>query len=121
MKLLLTHGIRVTGIYIDNISKEEEGEFRWLQEHAPKAELWATVHPKMAMLPRDKAEREQVLAIGQKAAYFTGTKHFVNIVEDGGLYGYGGLCSWFHKIREAMETEKDAEAEIQVKGWNCDV
>lgn len=120
-KLLLSKGIKVTGIYIDSISREEEAEFHWLQKNAPQLELWATMHHKMAVLPRDKAEKETVLAIGQKAAYFTGTRHFVNHVEDGGLYGFGGLCRWFQKMREAMETERDAEAEIQVKGWNCNV
>lgn len=120
-KLLLTNGIHVAAIYIDSMSGEEKEEFLWLQEHAPELEIWATVHPQMAMQPRDRAQREKVLAIGQKAAYFSGTKHFVNIVEDGGLYGYGGLTGWLGRMREAMEVEREAEMEIQVKGWNCNV
>lgn len=118
-KFLLLAGVSVKGIYIDSISGEEEEEFKWLQEYAPELELWATVHHSMALV--DRRQDGKILAIGQKAAYFTGTKHFVNQVEDGGLYGYGGLLRWCEKIREALLTEREAEAEIQVKGWECHV
>ena len=30
---------------------------------------------------------EKLLAVGQKAAYFTGTNYFVNIIEGGGMTG----------------------------------
>ena len=61
----------------------------------------------------------KVLAIGQKAAYFTGTSHFVNMVEDGGLYGYGGILELAAMMEEAAGEEKDTEKLIQVKGWGC--
>lgn len=50
-----------------------------------------------------------MLAIGQKAAYFTGTSHFVNMVEDGGLYGYGGILELAAMMEEAAGEEKDTE------------
>ena len=83
--------------------------------------LYATVHPKMGMLQRKEAGtgRDDVLAIGQKAAYFTATKHFVNILEGGGMYGFDGICRLSALIRAAALNEKDTEKIIQVKGWGC--
>lgn len=76
-KLLLTHGFRVKAVYLDSISPEEKEEFFWLKEHAPELELIATIQPKMRILPRGGGE--EVLAIGQKAAYFSRSRHFDNL------------------------------------------
>ena len=78
-KLLLTHGFCVKAIYLDGISPEEKEDFLWLQEHAPELELIATIQVKMRVLPR--GGEEKVLAIGQKAAYFSRSRHFVNLVQ----------------------------------------
>ena len=85
-RCLLEHGFRVTRIYADSIAADDQEDFRWLQEHAPDIELYATVQVKLRVLARET--EKPTLAIGQKAAYFTGTKHFVNIVEGGGMYGF---------------------------------
>ena len=118
-KMLTECGFHVDRIYIDTISPEEKETLEWLKEHCPRMELAPTVYHKMAVLPRSMAQDRKVLAVGQKAAYFTGTSHFVNMVEDGGLYGYGGLFALAGLMREAAETEREAENVIQVKGWGC--
>ena len=120
-KLLIQCGFQVKRIYGDTISAEEEDTLTWLKEHCPDMLLCPTVFHEMAVLPRTLAQEAggKVLAIGQKAAYFTGTPHFVNMVEDGGLYGYGGLLELAGLIRAAAGEEKDAEKLIQVKGWGC--
>ncbi|MEI3189012.1 MAG: hypothetical protein V8S38_04855 [Lachnospiraceae bacterium] len=44
----------------------------------------------MRVLPR--GGEEKVLAIGQKAAYFSRSRHFVNLGAEGeGLYGFDGI------------------------------
>ena len=75
----------------------------------------------MGMISRTEALEEDgiMLAIGQKAAYFTGTSHFVNILEGGGLYGFDGICKISEMIRDAYLNEKDTKSIIQVKGWGC--
>ncbi len=88
-KLLLTHDFCVKAIYLDGISPEEKEDFLWLQEHAPELELIATIQVKMRVLPR--GGEEKVLAIGQKAAYFSHSRHFVNLVQGEGLYGFDGI------------------------------
>ena len=57
------------------------------------------------------------LAIGQKAAYFTGSDYFVNLVETGGLYGFAGIQRFVELLQEAFHTPKDCRKLIQQKGW----
>ena len=117
-RCLLEHGFRVTRIYADSIAADDQEAFCWLQEHAPDIELYATVQVKLRVLPRET--EKPTLAIGQKAAYFTGTKHFVNIVEGGGMYGFDGLRRLAELMEEAYRTERDARDFIQQKGLGCD-
>ena len=117
-KLLLTHGFRVKVIYLDSISPEEEADFLWLQEHAPELELIATIQVKMRVLPRGGGE--EVLAIGQKAAYFSRSRHFVNLVQGEGLYGFDGIRRTAELMMDAYRNEKDTERLVIQKGWGCE-
>ncbi|WP_367931892.1 nitrogenase component 1 [Enterocloster citroniae] len=120
-KLLVMCGFKVERIYADTISSEEADVLEWLKIHCPRMLVCPTVYHKMAVLPRTFCGEKsgKVLAMGQKAAYFTGTGHFVNMVEDGGLYGYGGILELAGLMEEAAREEKDTEKLIQVKGWGC--
>ena len=115
-RLLLSHGFRVIRVYADSFSAEEQADFVWLQEHAPDLTVCATIHHNMRVFPR---EGEPVLAIGQKAAYFHQTGHFVNMVEGGGLYGYAGILGMCERIREAFLTQKDTKDLVIRKGLGC--
>ena len=117
-KLLLTHGFCVKSVYLDGISPEEKDEFIWLQEHAPELELIATIQVKMRVLPRGGSEK--VLAIGQKAAYFSRSRHFVNLVQGEGLYGFDGIRRTAELMMEAYREEKDTEKLVVQKGWGCE-
>ncbi len=116
-RLLAEHGFRVERVYVDSLSGEEKADFLWLQEHCPDLELAATVHVKMRVLDRRVAEK--TVAIGQKAAYFTGTSHFVNIIDGGGFYGFSGICRLMDLLKEAYLEEKDTKTLIQIKGLGC--
>lgn len=118
-KMLVRSGFAVRRVYLDTISEEEKDTFLWFKKNQPDMEICPTVHHKMAVLPRRMAEDNKVLAIGQKAAYFTGTPHFVNIVEDGGLYGFGGILALAGLMEEGARDEKDVRKLIQIKGWGC--
>ena len=117
-KLLLTHGFCVKAIYLDGISPEEKEDFLWLQEHAPELELIATIQVKMRVLPRGGDEK--VLAIGQKAAYFSRSRHFVNLVQGEGLYGFDGIRRTAELMMDAYRNEKDTEKLVIQKGWGCE-
>ena len=117
-KLLLTHGFNVKAVYLDGISPEEKAAFDWLQEHAPELELIATIQVKMRVLSR--GSEEEVLAIGQKAAYFSRSRHFVNLVQGEGLYGFDGIRRTAELMMEAYREEKDTEKLVVQKGWGCE-
>ena len=116
-RLLLTHGFNVTAIYADSFTAEEKDDFAWFQAYHPALPVFATVQVKMRVLPRKT--REKTLAIGQKAAYFTGTPYFVNTVECGGYYGFSGIRQMLSLMEDAFLQEKDTRKLIQIKGWGC--
>ena len=102
---------------MDAMTPGDRPAFDWLRENAGSLRLYPTVHAGMGMLPH--AAEEEFLAIGQKAAYFTGTRHFVNLLEGGGYYGFAGIRALAEEIAAAAREEKDTEGIISVKGWGC--
>ena len=117
-KVLLEHGFQVKMICLDSISPEEKSAFDWLKIHYPELELRATIPAKMRVLPR-KTENK-VLAIGQKAAWFSESRNFVNMVQGGGLWGFEGIRRTAQLMTEAFLEEKDPEDLIVRKGWGCE-
>ena len=59
------------------------------------------------------------LAIGQKAAYFCGTEHFVNMVEGGGHWGYEAVLALCDDMVDAHNHTKPMRELIAVKGMGC--
>ncbi len=116
-RLLLDAGFRVTRVYADSFTTEEKSDFDYLKAHFPDLEIYATVHAKMRFLAEQGPS--PYLAIGQKAAHFTGTNHFVNIVEGGGMYGYSAILQMAALMQEAWKSEKDMRSLIQIKGMGC--
>ena len=114
--LLLDNGFNVSSVYADSFTPEEKEVFFRLKEKHGELKIYATTDPKM---PFSAGNNADILAIGQKAAYFTGTRHFVNLLEGGGLYGFAGICRLMELMREAYLEEKDTKSIIQVKGWGC--
>ena len=117
-KLLLTHGFCVKSVYLDGISPEEEADFIWLKEHAPELLLIATIQVKMRVLKRGGSS--EVLAVGQKAAYFSRSSHFVNLVQGEGLYGFDGIRRTAELMMDAYLNEKDTQKLVVQKGWGCE-
>ncbi len=115
--LLLSKGFNVTKIYADIFTFEEEKDFERLKEAYPDVMIYPTVHSSMRVINREN--REKTIAIGQKAAYFCNTRNFVNIVENGGYYGFEGILKLCRDIKEAYDTEKDTKNLIQIKGMGC--
>lgn len=117
-KLLLIHGFQVQTVFLDSISPEEKEVFFWLKENYPELELISTVRPEMRVWPRKQSGK--ILAIGQKAAWFTGSRNFVNMVQGGGLWGFDGIRRTAQLMVEAFKEEKDPEDLIVRKGWGCE-
>lgn len=117
-KLLTKYGFKVEKIFTDAFNGEEKEDWLWLKENAPHIEVHPTVHSGMRCYPCGHSEK--VLALGQKAAYFTDTPYFVNLVENGGLYGSDGIKELAKLMEEAFSEPKDTEKNIQIKGLGCE-
>ena len=103
-KMLFKQGFRVTRVYADAFLPEETEDFRWLAIHAPEIRIYPMTDSRMRR---------------QKATYFTGTRHFVNLVENGGLYGFRGIRRLAELIEDAAKHEKDPGKLIQIKALGC--
>ena len=117
-KRLIKYGFNVVKLFADSFSGEEKEAYLWLGKNAPEIEVSPTVHPAMRRYPYDSEEK--VLALGQKAAYFTDTPYFVNIVENGSLYGFDGIKHLAKLMEEAFTEPKDTERIIGIKGLECE-
>ena len=140
-RLLLEAGISVRRVYLDVFSPEEEGDFELLRREFPSLEITATMQAEERLFRGKELEgfreaageireireirktgdpKEPItLAIGQKAAWFEQTPHFVNMIEGGGLWGFEGIRSLCRRIGEAYMTEKDFEEIVPRKGLGC--
>ena len=116
-KMLLNAGFAVEKVYVDTITVEDKADFEYLQKHFPELLLYPTIHSGMRFMAGK--EKTNVLAIGQKAAYFDNTNHFVNVVEGGGMLGYDAILNTLKLMREAYLEEKDMRNLIQIKGMGC--
>ena len=142
-KLLLDHGINVTRVYADSIPGGDRAAFESLQKEYPDLMIYPTVHPGMRFAATANTEepanaetaggtdgaagdgksagKALILAIGQKAAAFENTDHFVNVVEGGGMNGYEAVIRTCRLMREAFIEEKPMRDLVQVKGLGCEV
>ena len=123
-KLLLDHGMNVTRVYADGIPGGDRAAFDILQKEHPDLMIYPTVHPGMRFARTANVEAQngvKILAIGQKAAAFDETDHFVNVVEGGGMTGYEAITRTCRLMREAFLEKKEMRELVQVKGLGCEV
>ena len=114
--LLWEHGFSVKYVIADSAGGEEAA-FEKLKANCPDLEIYAAANINMLDMP-DRVH-EPVLAIGQKAAYYFATNHFVNIVANGGYYGYAGIQKIAALMTEAYQTPKDRKEVLRHKGFGC--
>ncbi|MBR2730061.1 MAG: nitrogenase [Lachnospiraceae bacterium] len=117
-RLLLESGFHVTTVWLDAIDPLEEEDYHYLRALYPDLLLAATVHPKMRVLHAGENEGKMV-AIGPKAAWFGGTRHFVNLVDFGGLWGFAGIEKLANLLEDAFLHEKDTRSIVPRKGFGC--
>ena len=116
---LLTAGFNVMDVYTDVFEVEEKADYQFLQQAYPDLMLHPTTDVGMRVVDRTRSEK--VLAIGQKAAYYTSSPYFVNVIEGNGAYGYQAITQLADLMIDAFETPKDTEALIPIKAldWQC--
>ena len=115
-RFLLKRGFNLTAVYADGFDPDEQKDFEWLAENHPDLLVRSTVHVQGR---RPSRSEDKILAIGQKAAWFTGSGFFVNMIEGGGLYGYSGIEKFLGLMEEAYNVPKDTRDIIPRKGLGC--
>ena len=116
-KLLLSYGFHVTEVFLDAVAPEEHSALAWLHEHAQELKLTSIILPDRRVA--DRTRPEKTLALGPKAAWFTSTEYFVNIVQGGGLWGYAGIRTLGKQMVEAFHQSKDTRDIVPRKGLGC--
>ena len=116
--LLLEHGFNVERIYADAFIPEEAEDFQRLRCSFPAVRISPTVNPAMLNASPPHPDVHSI-AIGQKAAWFKNTRHFVNILSGGGLHGFHGIVRLAQLLADACLNPKDTPELIQLKGSGC--
>ncbi|SNU09629.1 Nitrogenase component 1 type Oxidoreductase [Lachnospiraceae bacterium] len=136
-ELLLKYGFNVKKIFADNFPADEKNSFERIIKDYPHQdiEVYPTNEPAMRFEASGRTDHKttdgqisenalmndpRILAIGQKAAYFTNTSYFVDIIEGGGAYGYQAIERLANDLVEAYLSPKDTKKLISHKGWGCE-
>ena len=134
-ELLTKHGFNVTHLYSDGFPADEKDSFERLRDAQPEIKVYPTNEPAMRFAAagaagetatnraednEEKGLDKKVLAIGQKAAYFTHTSYFVDIVEGSGMYGYSAMKKLAQMMIDAFKEPKDTKKVISHKGFGCE-
>ncbi len=115
---LVESGIRVTDLYCDSFLSADKTDFEILRKKAPDILVHPTTVPEMRFAtPAEK--RDDIVAIGQKAAFFTGATHMLNMIEGGPWWSHGGVRSLALALAAAAREPVDVDRIISVKGYGC--
>lgn len=118
-RLLADHGFKVTRIYADSFSGFDKPDFEYLKETWSEKPDQISIYPTVHASMRFHVSEVPCLAVGQKAAYFCGTEHFVNMVEGGGHWGYEAILALLDDMIDAHNHTKPMRELIAVKGMGC--
>ena len=116
---LLESGFNVTEIFADVFVPGDLKDFEFLQKNHPALKITPTLHVNMRFAAPESLQT-RTLAIGQKAAFFTGSSKFVDLVWGRGFYGYAGLSAIAGLMIEAFKTPREIKEIISCKGWGCE-
>ena len=113
---LLAHGFTVESVFVDVFTESKE-VFEALRLRSPDLKIYQSHGWNIRRMKR--GHEGPVLAVGQKSAYFNDTDHFVNIIENDGMYGYHGIRRLMALMTEAHAAPKPMRELVQIKGWGC--
>lgn len=113
-ELLCKYGFNVRYIFSDVILPDDRNAFERLAKSCPDIMLYSAVNTEMEFF---EPESGKILAIGQKAAFYCQTDYFVDIVANGGYYGFSSIAKTADLMVRAFTEPKDRREVIQHKGW----
>ena len=144
-RLLAEHGFNIDIVFSDSVGGEDT-DYEWLKKNVPGIRFEKCVSPDMRTYKYEESDgsgnsmlvheqknalnegntdtsngnKPQILALGQKAAYFTQTPYFVDMVENGSLYGFDGIVELSKMMIDSFINVKDLKKTLDIKGWGCE-
>ncbi|MDR1021515.1 MAG: nitrogenase component 1 [Synergistaceae bacterium] len=112
-RALIEYGFRVERVVTGECPEIDGENFEWLHENAPSVEV---IQPEHHNSVRFADRLEESLAIGLDGAYLTGSKYLLDMIDDGGMYGYRGVETLMGRIIDAVSREADLKAVIDSYG-----
>lgn len=109
------HCIKVHSIFLDSL-QEDENLLNQLIKINLKIKIYSIESCVMRQIQRDSSN---IVAIGQQAAYFLNTPHFVDIIFQASMYGYKGIQYLCSLIEDAYIESNDIQTIVSHKGWRC--
>ncbi len=110
------NNIKVHSIFLDALQEEEP----ILHELIKCNHNIKVYHVESCLMRQmDRKNPSNVLAIGQQAAYFLNSQHFVDVIFQAGMYGYKGIQNLCALIEDAYLNQKDIQTHVSHKGWRC--
>ena len=119
--LLASYGFRVTTVYADTCAPSETAAKKaWEAEAALSgytAEALPLIDFRMRCAPRSEGlpSGDSVLALGQKAAFYSATEHFTDLIYQSGLLGYRGITILCEQMKEAAAHARNTKDVLSVK------
>ncbi len=124
--LLETYGIHVEYVYADGFAKDSEktAKEQWetlAKEHGHDAVTLPLIDFRMRLKPHGTVSKKdgKYLALGQKAAFYASTEHFINLIFQSGLLGYRGITELCAQMLYAADHPQNTEEVISEKAIGC--
>jgi hypothetical protein len=112
-RALLEYGFCVSAVMAGECSPIDRENLDWLLERAPGVDI---VQPEHHNAVRFERRMEESLAIGMSGAYLTGSAYLLDMIDDGGLYGYHGIKTLAERMTAAAGHKADVRAVIESYG-----
>jgi hypothetical protein len=112
-KALLSYGFSVARVEAQDCMGFDRAHMEWLLKEHPQVEIFQPEHHRAVLFDR---RLEKSLAIGVEGAYLAGSKHTADLFNDGGMFGYDGVCRLMALLKEAAKKETDLEELINGYG-----
>lgn len=112
-RALLSYGFRVARVAAQDCMAFDRSHMDWLKTFHPEVEVFQPEHHRAVLFDH---RMEESLAIGVEGAYLAGSRHVADLFNDGGMFGYDGVCRLMKLIEEAAKTETDLKQLINGYG-----
>jgi hypothetical protein len=98
-RALYDYGFDVRSVFHNGIPVSERANLEYLRSNIPGLMVFDCGEPSMSSRIGKCARSD--IAIGFNAAYFTGTEHMVDMVQDMGMFGFHGIDTLMARIEDA--------------------